>query len=159
MSRLRKDGEPSQTGKTDRQTWPGTVKREAVRLRREDGLSHRQIRARLREVFGMDVPDGTIGNWVKGAGELPVPAPANYLHDVGHLAARSVALVDLELTRLERTPISKRLDLDRLERVCRMLKALEAIKAPSSNGKRSRGLADLADDVEPSTGPIDFGDT
>ncbi len=137
-----------ETPHPEREQWPIEVKREAVRLRRENGLTHRRIRDRLRATFGANVPESTLANWVSGAADLPAPPTADLAFSVGELAARSLALLDHELARMERAS-RKPLDLSRLERICRALKSLEAIKAPSTNGTRPRTLEDLAD-VDPS---------
>jgi len=133
-----------ETSHPERQQWPIEVKREAIRLRRESGSTHRRIRDRLRATFGADVPESTLANWVSGAADLPAPSTTDLAFSVGELAARSLALLDHELARMERAS-RKPVDLGRLERICRALKSLEAIKAPSTNGRRRLTLADLAD--------------
>jgi len=131
----------------EREQWPIEVKREAIRLRREIGLTHRRIRDRLCATFGADVPESTLANWVSGAADLPAPPTADLAFSVRELAARSLALLDHELTRMERAS-RKPLDLGRLERICRALKSLETVKTPSRNGQHPRTLADLVSDAD-----------
>jgi hypothetical protein len=89
-----------ETPHPEREQWPTEVKREAIRLRRENGLTHRRIRDRLRATFGADVPESTLANWVSGAANLPAPPTADLARSMGEMVARSLALLDHELTQM-----------------------------------------------------------
>jgi hypothetical protein len=129
---------------TSREQWPRAIKCEAIRLRREDGLTHRRIRQRLLEQFGAEVPEGTLGNWVSGVRNPPPPSKAGNAQTISERANRLLALTDLELTRMERRS-GKPLELDRIERVARTLKSLHSIATPRTNGTRVLTLQDLQD--------------
>lgn len=126
-----------------RTRWPQTIVRAARRLRTEEGITAAQIARRLESEHGVKVSASTVGGWL-GPQRVDRAAPEDVPAAIASQAARLLALTASEIGRLERQTGER--DLERLERLARVLKTTEALRpAPSQRvrGVQARSLLDL----------------
>jgi len=115
------------------------IRRAAVRLRVEEGLTAAQVSDRLQSEHGATVPRSTVAAWLALAA-LDRPIPKDLKGSIGDQAARVLRLTDSEIRRLEAKKGPT--DLERLSRIASILKVTESLKTASPQagkaGKASR---------------------
>lgn len=122
-----------------RHRWPASVRLLALRIAVDRSAGVAEVRDILRSEHGKDVPRTTVRAWLTTT-EDPSEVPT-----IGSTSDRVLRLISSELKRIERQPPLKR-DLERLKQCAQILRTIEALKQPSSEGKQRRTLQDLSAD-------------
>jgi transcriptional regulator with XRE-family HTH domain len=137
-----------------RERWPATMRRAALRLREAEGLTASEIAERLGTEHGRKPPASTVSGWLAPARAAAEP-PEDLAAAVRSQAGRILALANRELLRLERA--SGPCDLERLERLARILKSSEGLRptgAPTGKVTAVKSLMDLGNGKAPKAGGL-----
>jgi len=126
---------------------PDGLRRQALRLRLESGLTGREIADVLSAEHGTRIGASTVAGWLAADARRHTPDRSDLAGEIGTQAAMLLEITGSEIRRLRQRKGAQ--DVDRIERLARSLKVLEGLKAAAAPGdtskaKRARTLEALS---------------